>query len=79
MNNRAPFRADVVGSLLRPPPLASAREAYRAKTIDANQLRTIEDRCIREAVEKQEALGLRAVTDGEFRRSWWLSGFPGGP
>ena len=78
MNNRAPFRADVVGSLLRPPPLASAREAYRAKTIDANQLRTIEDRCIREAVEKQEALGLRAVTDGEFRRSWWHLDFLAG-
>ena len=78
MNNRAPFRADVVGSLLRPPALATAREAYRAKTIDANQLRDVEDRCIREAVEKQEALGLKAVTDGEFRRSWWHLDFLGG-
>ena len=78
MNNRAPFRADVVGSLLRPHALATAREAYRAKTIDANQLRDVEDRCIREAVEKQEALGLKAVTDGEFRRSWWHLDFLGG-
>jgi len=78
---RAPFRADHVGSLLRPPELRHAREAYRAKRISASKLKDIEDRSIRGAVAMQEAAGLQAVTDGEFRRAFWhvdfLTGFDG--
>ena len=71
MTARAPFRADQVGSLLRPARLKTARADYEAGTTDAQTLRSIEDRCIREVVERQQAAGLQAVTDGEFRRSWW--------
>ena len=76
-----PFRADHVGSLLRPAELLSARERQLGpQTADQHlgphenaELQAIEDRCISEAVAMQERLGLRAVTDGEFRRrSWWL-------
>ena len=77
----APFRADHVGSLLRPPELKQAREAYKAKRISAAELRDIEDRSIRGAVAMQEAAGLQSVTDGEFRRAFWhvdfLTGFDG--
>jgi 5-methyltetrahydropteroyltriglutamate--homocysteine methyltransferase len=66
-----PFRADHVGSLLRPAVLADARRRYAAGAIDALELRAIEDRQIRRVIEQQQALGLAAVTDGEFRRSWW--------
>jgi 5-methyltetrahydropteroyltriglutamate--homocysteine methyltransferase len=78
---RPPFRADQVGSLLRPQRLKAARERLLgAQTHDRNlgphdnaELRAIEDECIRDAVAMQERTGLRAVTDGEFRRrSWWL-------
>ena len=78
---RIPFRADQVGSLLRPERLKQARERFlgpqtptRALAPHENeQLREVEDQCIREAVAMQERIGLRAVTDGEFRRrSWWL-------
>src|SRR2546425_12965523 len=72
---RPPFRADHVGSLLRP---ASLKKARADKS---PQLRKIEDGCIREAVRMQEAAGLQAVTDGEFRRAFWhvdfLTGFDG--
>ena len=71
MSSRAPFRADEVGSLLRPPPLKEARAAFKENKIDAAALREVEDKHIREAVALQEAAGLQAVTDGEFRRSWW--------
>jgi 5-methyltetrahydropteroyltriglutamate--homocysteine methyltransferase len=64
---KAPFHADQVGSLLRP---AELREA-RAKRLPAEALKKVEDRCIRKAVERQEAIGLQAVTDGEFRRDFW--------
>jgi 5-methyltetrahydropteroyltriglutamate--homocysteine methyltransferase len=66
-----PCRADHVGSLLRPSRLKSARADFEHGRIDADALRRIEDQCIREVVAKQEAIGLQAVTDGEFRRSWW--------
>jgi len=69
---RPPFRADHVGSLLRP---AALREAFRrrgAGEIDEAAYRAVQDRCIREAVAMQEAVGLNVVTDGEFRRgSYW--------
>jgi 5-methyltetrahydropteroyltriglutamate--homocysteine methyltransferase len=68
---RPPYRADQVGSLLRPVELARARRERRAGELDARQLSEIENRAIREAVARQEAIGLRSVTDGEFRRDWW--------
>ena len=78
---RPPFRADQVGSLLRPPELRAAREAAQAGRISATELRVTEDRCIRDAVAMQEAAGLAAITDGEFRRAFWhvdfLTGFDG--
>ena len=66
-----PFRADHVGSLLRPPALHRAREAAAAGRIDADALRAVEDDAIREAVHMQREVGLQAVTDGEFRRATW--------
>src|ERR1700733_179662 len=66
-----PFRADHVGSLLRPPELLAAREQYRAGTLTAGQLKHLEDEAIDEVVRRQESLGLRAATDGEFRRTLW--------
>jgi 5-methyltetrahydropteroyltriglutamate--homocysteine methyltransferase len=66
-----PFRADHVGSLLRPPSLLAARERYRQGTLSAEALRDLEDQAIRDVVRRQEQIGLRAVTDGEFRRTLW--------
>ena len=66
-----PFRADQVGSLLRPAELAQARVRFKKSEITANDLKAIEDRCIRDAVAKQEAIGLQSITDGEMRRDWW--------
>ena len=71
MVTRPPFRADQVGSLLRPPELREARAKAKAGALTAAQLKDVEDRCIRAAVAKQESLGLRAVTDGEYRRDFW--------
>ena len=68
---KPPYRADQVGSLLRPAELAGARRQWKQGALGAAQLKQIEDRAIREAVGKQEATGLAAVTDGEFRRDWW--------
>jgi 5-methyltetrahydropteroyltriglutamate--homocysteine methyltransferase len=70
-----PFRADHVGSLLRPPELLRARDDYAAGTIDTAELRGIEDEAIREIVRMQEAIGLRSATDGEFRRASWHMDF----
>src|SRR5262249_38761782 len=66
-----PFRAEQVGSLLRPPELLHARARARAGALSTAELREVEDRCIRTAVARQESLGLRVVTDGEFRRDFW--------
>ncbi|MGH8138982.1 MAG: 5-methyltetrahydropteroyltriglutamate--homocysteine S-methyltransferase [Steroidobacteraceae bacterium] len=66
-----PFRADHVGSLLRPKPLLQAREAHKRGALSGAELRDAEDSAIREVVRQQEDLGLQAVTDGEFRRSSW--------
>jgi 5-methyltetrahydropteroyltriglutamate--homocysteine methyltransferase len=68
---RPPFRADHVGSLLRPPALREARAAHAAGKLSAAELRAVEDRHIREAIGKQESIGLRAATDGEYRRAYW--------
>src|SRR5436305_11709012 len=69
--DRPPFRADHVGSLLRPNALKEARERRAKGEISAADLTAIEDREIERVIKKQEEVGLRAVTDGEFRRSWW--------
>ena len=68
---RPPFRADHVGSLLRPAALKAAREARAKGAIRPAELQAVEDREIKEIVKKQEAVGLQSITDGEFRRSWW--------
>jgi len=68
---KPPFRADHVGSLLRTAPVAEAREKRRRGEIDDAALKAIEDREIATIVKKQEEVGLQAVSDGEFRRSWW--------
>jgi methionine synthase II (cobalamin-independent) len=70
-----PFRADHVGSLLRPPALLRARDAHAAGETDVGALRAIEDAAIRDAVAMQERIGLRAATDGEFRRTSWHMDF----
>jgi 5-methyltetrahydropteroyltriglutamate--homocysteine methyltransferase len=68
---RPPFRADHVGSFLRPPSLLQARSQFRDGTISKEQLRWMEDRAIREVVLFQEDLGLHGITDGEFRRTFF--------
>jgi 5-methyltetrahydropteroyltriglutamate--homocysteine methyltransferase len=70
-----PFRADHVGSLLRPPELRQARDDFAAGKITAGQLRAVEDQAIRGAVALQREVGLRSVTDGEFRRASWHMDF----
>jgi len=68
---RPPFHADQVGSLLRPPELREARAKAKAGALAAAELRAVEDRAIATAVRRQEAVGLQAITDGEFRRDFW--------
>lgn len=70
-----PFRADHVGSLLRPPKLLEARAQHAAGAIDADELRGIEDDAIRNVVRMQADVGLRSATDGEFRRTSWHMDF----
>jgi len=76
-----PFRADHVGSLLRPPELKKAREQFKSGRLSREELQEVEDRSIRAAVALQEAAGLQSITDGEFRRAFWhvdfLTGFDG--
>src|ERR1019366_5249248 len=71
------FRADHVGSLLRPPEIFAAREAFGRGEIDAARLRAVEDAAIRDVVAGQERVGLEVVTDGEFRRENWYADFIG--
>ena len=71
MRQRPPYRADMVGSLLRPARLKEAREKHGAGKIDQAALTAIEDEEIRKVIRKQEEVGLQAVTDGEFRRAFW--------
>jgi 5-methyltetrahydropteroyltriglutamate--homocysteine methyltransferase len=76
-----PFRADHVGSLLRPQELHDARDKARAGKMSAAELKAVQDKHIREVVAKQESVGMEGVTDGEYRRDWWhidfLAGFDG--
>jgi 5-methyltetrahydropteroyltriglutamate--homocysteine methyltransferase len=72
---RPPFRAEHVGSLLRPASLVDARRAHQSGQLDTDGLRAAEDNAIRELVRKQEDIGLRAVTDGELRRGSWHMDF----
>jgi len=74
---RAPFRADHVGSLLRPPELRAAHERSLQGDFPAQELRELQDRCIRDAIAMQEAIGLHSITDGEFRRTSFHSDFIG--
>ncbi len=71
MRSRPPFRAEHVGSLLRPQQVLAARDQFRAGRISADERTAIEDEAIREIVRRQEDIGLEAVTDGEFRRESW--------
>ena len=73
--SKPPFRADHVGSLLRPPELLRAREDFAAGRIDAEQLRAVEDEAIRAVVKMQRDVGLQSATDGEFRRASWHMDF----
>jgi 5-methyltetrahydropteroyltriglutamate--homocysteine methyltransferase len=66
-----PFRADHVGSFLRSRKLTDARAKRERGEIDARQFRELEDEEVRLLIKKQEDVGLRPVTDGEYRRSWW--------
>lgn len=80
----APYRADHVGSLLRPAAVHEARERYHAQTLGEQgfstcaELKAVEDAAIRDAVGMQESVGLKAVTDGEYRRSFWHYDFMAG-
>lgn len=81
---KAPFKADHVGSLLRPERLHNARKEFKEGNVTAEALREIENEEIKRAVDKQIEVGLELVTDGEFRRTWWhldflehLNGFEG--
>jgi 5-methyltetrahydropteroyltriglutamate--homocysteine methyltransferase len=75
--SKPPFRADIVGSLLRTAPLKEARAKREKGAISAAQLTEIEDREIEKIIKKQEEVGLKVATDGEFRRSWWHFDFYG--
>ncbi|MFD2657248.1 5-methyltetrahydropteroyltriglutamate--homocysteine S-methyltransferase [Gracilibacillus thailandensis] len=66
-----PFRYDNVGSFLRPEKLKKARASFTEGTITEQELKQVEDESIEELVQKQKEVGLKAITDGEFRRSWW--------
>jgi len=72
---KPPFRAEHVGSFLRPQRLIEAARAHKAGTLDEAGFTKIQDECIREIVAFQEGLGLRSITDGEFRRRSWSAGF----
>src|SRR5581483_6794590 len=70
-----PFRADHVGSLLRPPELLKARDEFAAGRLGPEELRAIEDDGIRSVVRMQKEVGLQSATDGEFRRASWHMDF----
>ena len=74
---KAPFRADHVGSFLRPAALKEARAKREKGAITAAELKAVEDREIEKIIKKQEEIGLKLATDGEFRRSWWHFDFLG--
>ena len=70
-----PFRADHVGSLLRPPELLKARSRFQDGEIDRAELREVEDKAISEVIGQEEAVGLQSITDGEFRRTYFHTDF----
>jgi 5-methyltetrahydropteroyltriglutamate--homocysteine methyltransferase len=72
---KPPFRADHVGSLLRPPALLKARDDHAAGRISAAELKRIEDAAVRDVVKMQEDIGLQGITDGEYRRHDWVIDF----
>src|SRR6202050_5565897 len=72
---KPPLRADVVGSILRTAPLKEARAKGEKGAITAARLKEVEDREIEKIIKKQEEVGLKCATDGEFRRSWWHCDF----
>jgi 5-methyltetrahydropteroyltriglutamate--homocysteine methyltransferase len=75
---KPPFRADIVGSFLRPDAVKAARKArFEDEAISAEELRAVEDEAIRGIIAQQEVAGLKIVTDGEFRRAWWHFDFMG--
>ena len=71
VRQHSPFRYDIVGSFLRPESLKQARTQFQAGQINQDQLKSVEDQCIIDLLQQEEQVGLHAVTDGEFRRSWW--------
>lgn len=71
LKQQSPYRYDIVGSFLRPEALKQAREDFEQGNISAEELKEVEDQAIIDLIKKQEEVGLNAVTDGEFRRSWW--------
>ena len=75
MRTEPPFRADHVGSLLRPPELLRPARSSRKAGCSADELRGVEDDAIRDAVRMQEEVGLQSATDGEFRRASWHMDF----
>ena len=75
MRTSPPFRADHVGSLLRPQRLMQARDDHQEGRIDDDELKGIEDEAIRDVVRMQEEVGLQSATDGEFRRASWHMDF----
>lgn len=78
MTVNPPYRADIVGSFLRPDAIKTARARFADGAIDADALRRVEDEQIASLVRKQADNGLKAATDGEFRRAWWHFDFFGG-
>ncbi|MCZ6764830.1 MAG: 5-methyltetrahydropteroyltriglutamate--homocysteine S-methyltransferase [Alphaproteobacteria bacterium] len=78
MRSKPPFRADQVGSLLRSDAVKAARSGREAGDIDAAALKAVEDAEIENLIAKQQSIGLKAVTDGEYRRAWWHYDFLGG-
>ena len=74
-NARPPFRADHVGSLLRPPEVLRARDEFAAGRLTAEQLKEVEDEAIRENIRMQAEVGLKSATDGELRRESWHMDF----
>src|SRR4051794_26581554 len=75
LRDTPPFRADHVGSLLRPKELLQARADHAAGKLDEAELRALEDSAIAQVVADQESVGLRSATDGEFRRASWHMDF----
>lgn len=71
MTKQAPYRNDIVGSFLRPAELKEARAKFKAGELSQEELTKVEDKWISDLIAKEKQAGLKAVTDGEFRRSWW--------